>query len=730
MKKAFVFLAVCLALNMASPMVAKADGLSLEYTLTISDPASGQAHVSIKASNVTEPSVTFFFYLSGHASAGWVQPADNISALIARDNTGAELPVTIVTLSDGRDGFQVDSGSATTIYLDYDVSFGFIQPGGDPNLLHGGYLGPELGITEPPLIFPVPTDKDAVSSMKARFVVPSHWDVLTWWSSDGEYYLIPDYAGLASPVTGWLGGGPVGFGQFETFEQAVGGTPVTIAVFGYSHSDAQDIANTAFALFDYYHTTYGIMREEPFLRAFVPGPIGGYYLRGLYDSFINLGWNEWSWHVFAHELQHHGWHCWFPASPVWLTEGFTAEWYGMQGCLAAGVYTEDKMHEMLAGKLLEYETIAGTEKDMSIYEAGRRFPWSWQSGLNSDIQFAVYQKAWLVAYLLDQVLADLSPGGPNLGDVYAWLIVEFGLPGRIICHDDILEAVNIVSGYDFTCMFDNYIYGKEILPLEYRDGRVEVDFSTLPPTGQPLDVDEDMLSICREVRAGTDPNDGDTDNDGLGDGTEILGIIIDGKDQGDWRVLSTFVDSEGDSMCEVDGTDVIELAVGLDGEALYLRLVLAGDPGAKRYDFQVYTDTEDYGVFVGGGYPTDVNFYNYDLGEWLDPASIIADIDEVVEVGIPLSEIGDPTQLTIRPEPRADVPGHEWQYCDHVEAVFQSVTEIKRIYATDPLNPDTDCDGFNDGVEVQAGTNPLDPASYPQTIYLPLVLKAPPLEEM
>ena len=32
---------------------------------------------------------------------------------------------------------------------------------------------------------------------------------------------------------------------------------------------------------------------------------------------------------------------------------------------------------------------------------------------------------------------------------------------------------------------------------------------------------------------------------------------------------------------------------------------------------------------------------------------------------------------------------------------------------TDPLNPDTDADGVNDGEEVLAGTDPLDPTSFP-----------------
>ncbi|MGC4190682.1 MAG: hypothetical protein QM589_05910 [Thermomicrobiales bacterium] len=34
------------------------------------------------------------------------------------------------------------------------------------------------------------------------------------------------------------------------------------------------------------------------------------------------------------------------------------------------------------------------------------------------------------------------------------------------------------------------------------------------------------------------------------------------------------------------------------------------------------------------------------------------------------------------------------------------------VYATDPMNPDTDGDGVGDGQEIEDGTNPLDPSRH------------------
>ncbi|MCH7643844.1 MAG: hypothetical protein IH974_03330 [Myxococcales bacterium] len=46
---------------------------------------------------------------------------------------------------------------------------------------------------------------------------------------------------------------------------------------------------------------------------------------------------------------------------------------------------------------------------------------------------------------------------------------------------------------------------------------------------------------------------------------------------------------------------------------------------------------------------------------------------------------------------------------------FQSPTDT----GTDPINPDTDGDGFSDGEEVAAGSNPNDPASTPTSTEVP-----------
>jgi len=52
------------------------------------------------------------------------------------------------------------------------------------------------------------------------------------------------------------------------------------------------------------------------------------------------------------------------------------------------------------------------------------------------------------------------------------------------------------------------------------------------------------------------------------------------------------------------------------------------------------------------------------------------------------------------------------------------LNKLELDLGTDPLDPDTDHDGSNDGQEVADGTDPLNPGSRLMHLYLPLVLRS------
>lgn len=63
----------------------------------------------------------------------------------------------------------------------------------------------------------------------------------------------------------------------------------------------------------------------------------------------------------------------------------------------------------------------------------------------------------------------------------------------------------------------------------------------------------------------------------------------------------------------------------------------------------------------------------------------------------------------------------EGDACDADDDNDQLTDEQELLLGTLVLNPDTDGDGFIDGVEVEQGSNPLDAASTPETISVPLL---------
>lgn len=160
------------------------------------------------------------------------------------------------------------------------------------------------------------------------------------------------------------------------------------------------------------------------------------------------------------------------------------------------------------------------------------------------------------------------------------------------------------------------------------------------------DSDGDLLSDEEELALGTDPNNADSDADGMDDGFEV-DAGLDPLDDSD-----AVEDGDGD---------------GLDNITEYF---IGTDPGAA--------DTDRDGIDDGD---------EQNLGT--NPVAADSDGDGVRD-GDELAAGTDPTV--------GDSDGDGLN--DGAE----------RTRGTDPLEPDTDDDGVPDGLEVTAGLNPLDPA--------------------
>ena len=172
---------------------------------------------------------------------------------------------------------------------------------------------------------------------------------------------------------------------------------------------------------------------------------------------------------------------------------------------------------------------------------------------------------------------------------------------------------------------------------------------TQPPSagggGEGEDADGDGLVNTKELEYGTDPNDPDTDNDGLSDGEEVL----------------TYGTSPVDHDTDSDGLS-------------------DGDEVRKYGTSPTDADTDNDGLKDG----EEVSSYGTDPATPDTDGDGLSDKEEVINYNTdPLSRDSDSDGLS-------------------------DYEEVMR-YGTNPLRPDSDGDGLRDGEEVAVGSEPLNP---------------------
>jgi outer membrane protein OmpA-like peptidoglycan-associated protein len=220
-----------------------------------------------------------------------------------------------------------------------------------------------------------------------------------------------------------------------------------------------------------------------------------------------------------------------------------------------------------------------------------------------------------------------------------------------------LGATNFSDGVELrdNNSMDGYVSAK--LSLNYFFGRSDGD-----------DDDQDGLTNGQERKIGTNPQNPDTDGDGLSDGDEIR------KDK--TNPLRTDTDSDGLS----DGDEVLKYQTNptkydTDGDGLP-----DGEEVTKFHTDPNKPDTDGDGLTDGD----EVRRYHTDPLKVDTDGDGLTDSDEVkVYRTDPVNPDSDGDGLT---------DGEE-------------VTK----YRTNPLKPDTDGGGMIDGAEVIRKTNPLDP---------------------
>jgi hypothetical protein len=182
------------------------------------------------------------------------------------------------------------------------------------------------------------------------------------------------------------------------------------------------------------------------------------------------------------------------------------------------------------------------------------------------------------------------------------------------------------------------------------------------------------------IDTGTDPNNPDTDGDGLSDGDEVYTHSTD----------PNLTDTDGDGL-----TDPEEIATHLT------------DPVDADSDDDGLTDGEEV-----NDYPTDP----------LDADTDNDGMPDGWEVGNGLNPLADDSAEDADTDGLTNLAEFD-AGCDPTDADTDDDEladgEEVNLYLTNPLDADTDGDGYTDGTEVAQGTDPLDPASHPGPVIPP-----------
>ena len=143
----------------------------------------------------------------------------------------------------------------------------------------------------------------------------------------------------------------------------------------------------------------------------------------------------------------------------WFFEGIT-QYYGDRG---AGI-TEFKI---LMNEHFQVYTneIKGTVYDIPLVDMPAKSEEVGEapSGMNRTYRLNVYWKGALVAYLMDERLIE---SGLTLDDFLKYLYEKYALKQTCITTKNAIQALNDISGENWTDFFNAYLYGNEELPLK------------------------------------------------------------------------------------------------------------------------------------------------------------------------------------------------------------------------------------------------------------------------
>lgn len=268
------------------------------------------------------------------------------------------------------------------------------------------------------------------------------------------------------------------------------------------------------------------------------------------------------------------------------------------------------------------------------------------------------------------------------------LLYPIGIGAEFVLSDKVFMDVSLSGGMTSSLDLDGFWGASNYLYDAFISLGVGISFPRNPCSS---DRDNDGLTRCEEEMFGTNPNNPDTDGDGIADGDEI----------NIYKTNPLSADTDGDGISDFDEifthkTNPLIADSDSDGISDYEEIFKYGtDPNKADTDGDDLSDYDEIYQYFTDPLKADTDSDGLSDGDEIliyktDPLKADTDGDGLNDYDEAMVYKTDPLKIDTDNDGLTD-----W------EEVFK--------YETNPLNPDTDGGSVNDGMEVARGTDPLNP---------------------
>ncbi|MBL7206445.1 MAG: S8 family serine peptidase [Candidatus Aenigmarchaeota archaeon] len=464
----------------------------LLYNITINNFSDTEFNVTI---NITNLNISQFNFS--------IPTPDYIIGFNVTDNS-TELNVT------GNSSLKViNTTSFSQAIVSYSVNVTQINQSNTSYSLGRNAFDLDYGLIIGKSSFFYPSNRSINFSTSMVFSVPENWTIAIPLNHTNSTYSIYSNKGLESIIA---------IGNLTVSSTLVNGTNITVAypsnanrtyhnnTYYYENNAGElpDFSNSSYA--DNFYSVYVDIFNESLnskLLVFYPLFIG---------SDLNGDSNGYS--VYAtpydieHSTSHQIFHLWNSdifiansSSEQWFAEGVT-EYYSCLARYNSSLYNRKQYYICLSDWYDTFNNATGTNSSLnvSLIDAGN----SDSGGVVGEANYKTiyYSKGAVLTYLWNKNITS-NTTNKSFNDVMLYLYQNFY--NSRYNNTDIINAVNNITGGNFTWFFNNFVNGTDNF-TEAND-----DFS---------DTDSDGLVKILETELGTSPTTADTDGDGTDDGAE------------------------------------------------------------------------------------------------------------------------------------------------------------------------------------------------------------------